>query len=96
MLQNIVNNYERLRLNLGALIDKSGYRNSFLAEKIGMQPAYFSIRKQKATWTETEIKKILEIIEDEDLQEFYDIELIKNSITDNPLNSKEFEKKMKW
>ncbi len=67
----IVQNYKELKKQMGALITKSGYRNSFIAEKIGIQPTLFSVKKQRGSWTDDEIEKILSIIENEDLEDFY-------------------------
>ncbi|MCE6989334.1 hypothetical protein [Dyadobacter sp. CY323] len=41
---NIVENYMELKKNMGTLINKSGYKNSFLAEQIGI-PALHSALK---------------------------------------------------
>ena len=48
MLEKIVLNYQMLVNNLGQLIEISGFRNDYLSQKIGLKPANFSVKKQKA------------------------------------------------
>jgi DNA anti-recombination protein RmuC len=67
----IVQNFLELKNQMGALINKSGYKNSFIAEKIGMQATLFSVKKQRGNWTESEMEKILAIIENEELEDYY-------------------------
>ncbi|MEJ7677461.1 MAG: hypothetical protein WKG06_06240 [Segetibacter sp.] len=56
-MQEIIENYQTLRKSLSTLIEKSGYKNSFIAQKIGMSPNHFYVRKQRNSWSEEEIKK---------------------------------------
>jgi hypothetical protein len=67
----IVLEYQKLRGSIGLLIEKSGYKNTFLAEKIGIPASNFSVKKQRASWTEHEIKAILQIIENEEIEDYY-------------------------
>ncbi len=48
----VIQEYKQLKMNISKLIDKSGYRNSYLAERIGMQPQNFSVKKMRGNWTE--------------------------------------------
>ena len=65
----VIQNYKELKRNMGNLINKSGYKNSYLAEKIGMQPTLFSVKKQRGNWSDDEMEKILVLIENEILRE---------------------------
>jgi hypothetical protein len=67
----IVLESQKLRGSIGLLIEKSGYKNTFLAEKIGIPASNFSVKKQRASWTEHEIKAILQIIENEEIEDYY-------------------------
>ncbi len=69
-MKNIVEDYKNLKLHLNFLIQKSGYKNRFIAEKIGMNPANFSMKKRRGNWTEDELEKILDLIEDPDLEDY--------------------------
>ena len=73
----IIQNYKELKKNMGVLINKSGYKNSYIAEKIGVQPTLFSVKKQRGNWTEDEMEKILSLIENEELENFFMLELMR-------------------
>ena len=70
-MKNIIEDYKNLKTNMNLLIQKSGYKNAFLAEKIGMSPVKFSMKKKKGNWTDDELEKLLDIIEDEELEDYF-------------------------
>ncbi|TLV03529.1 hypothetical protein [Dyadobacter luticola] len=67
----IVANYKELRQNIGMLIKHSGYKNSYIAEKLGIPSPNFSVKKKRGSWTIEEVEKILAIIDNEELEDFY-------------------------
>jgi hypothetical protein len=67
----ILDDYLKLKGNISNLINKSGYKTTYLAEKMGMPQPSFSVKKQRGNWNDNEIRKILEIIENEELEDFY-------------------------
>ena len=77
IMVEIIQNYKELKKNMGTLINKSGYKNSYIAEKIGVQPTLFSVKKQRGNWTEDEMEKILSLIENEELENFFMLELMR-------------------
>ncbi|MFN0082387.1 MAG: hypothetical protein ACKVOM_07685 [Ferruginibacter sp.] len=64
-MSEIIVGYQHLTKNLSLFIDKSGYKNVFIAEKIGLLPNHFSVKKQYNFWTGEEIDRILCVIENE-------------------------------
>jgi len=95
----IVQNYRQLKSRMAALIDRSGYKNSFIAEKIGMTPSLFSVKKHRGNWTEDEIEKIVALIEDDELDDFLlgkIMEEIEKSGKAEYISSEEFKKEMGW
>lgn len=72
-----VRDFKQLQRHIGLLIDKSGVQNSFLAQQIGIPAANFSVKKQRASWTVDEIEKILTIIENERLEDYFMLELMR-------------------
>jgi hypothetical protein len=52
-----INKYEQLKLNIAYYIDISGYKNSYLAEQLGMGTVSFSRRKSTSSFTFEQIKK---------------------------------------
>ena len=92
----VIENYLLLKKQIPHLIKKSGYRNDFIASKIGMRPDYFAVKKQRGNWSEDEVAKIIKLIESEDVADYFDSVLIKNCFPGKTLTSKEFEKEMGW
>lgn len=48
--------------NIPKMIDISGYRNDYIAKKLGMKLQRFSVKKQRGSWTLTEVKQLLAIM----------------------------------
>lgn len=76
-MRNIVENYIALKKNMAVLINKSGYKNSYLAEQIGIPAPTFSVKKQRGNWSEAEMLQILSIIENEKLHDFFMLEVMR-------------------
>jgi hypothetical protein len=70
-MKEIVLDYLRLKSDVSSLIKKSGYKSNFIAERIGMVPTNFSMKRQRANWTDKEMLGILDVIENDDLEDFY-------------------------
>ncbi len=92
----VIENYLLLKKQISLLIKKSGYRNEFIAQKIGMAPSYFAVKKQRGNWSDDEVRKIIQVIESEDVANYFDSLLINNCFPGNVISSADFEKIMKW
>lgn len=95
-MREIIENYQTLRNSLSSLIDKSGYKNAFIAEKIGMSPNHFYVRKQRSSWSEEEIEKILDVIENDELEDFFLGQLMDNMNKEETMSLNELKKEMAW
>ena len=95
-MREIITNYQTLRQSLASLIDKSGYKNTFIAEKIGMAPNHFYVKKQRATWNEEEMGKILDVIENEELEDYFLGELMKRMKDEETVSFAGLKKEMGW
>ena len=92
----IVESYIELKKNMANLINKSGYKNSFLAEQIGIPAPTFSVKKQRGNWTEFEIKKILTIIENEKLEDYFMVELMEKAKDESSYPVSQLKAEMGW
>lgn len=92
----VIQNYKELKRNMGNLINKSGYKNSYLAEKIGMQPTLFSVKKQRGNWSDDEMEKILVLIENEELEDFYFGEILREKEKEETISYSDFKEEMGW
>lgn len=88
--------YKNLLLNISNIIDVSGYRNDYIAKKMGMKPPNFAVKKKRASWTIDEVEKIMKIVDNEEVTAFLEMQKIKNSETGKALSAQEFESKMGW
>lgn len=67
----IVQDYLKLKSDISFLLKKSGFKSGFIAEKLGIQPTTFSVKRQRANWTDLELLKIMQIIDNEELEDLY-------------------------
>jgi hypothetical protein len=96
MINEIVNNYEQLVMNIGKLIEVSGYRNDYIARKLGLTNVNFSAKKNRKTFTLEEVKKIVNIINNEDVNEYLMLREMEARKTDENMSHDELYKEMGW
>ncbi len=96
MMQEAVLNYKLLVDHLGDLISVSGYRNDFIAKKLGIKPTTFSVKKQRATWTHEEVLKLLSVIENDETEDYFLGLMMQSLESDETLTLAEFKKQAGW
>ena len=96
MMQETVLNYKILLKNVGELINISGYRNDYVAKKLGIKPTTFSVKKQRATWTPDEIEKLLAVIGNDETEDYYLGLIMQGLESDETLSLSEFKKAVNW
>ena len=67
---DIVSNYKKLVMNINTLIDVSGYRNDYIAKKLGILPSTFSVKKSRGSFSIDDIEKIMQVIDNEDVENY--------------------------
>ena len=96
MVHDIVFSYRTLVENLGELIQVSGYRSDYIARKIGMKPANFSLKKQRGNWSMDEVEKLMQVIDNEDTEEYLMLQLMRAAKNEETVSYAEFQKEMGW
>ena len=96
MMTNIIDRYKTLLNSVPKLIEISGYKNEYVAQKLDMTPTYFSLKKSKGNWTIDEVEKILKTISNEDVEDYIDDMIFEKSFSGKQIDSKQFEKRMGW
>ena len=86
MASEIVGNYKNLVAHIGRLIEVAGYRNDYIAKKIGLSPAGFATKKKRSSFSVDEVEKIIQLIENEDVDDYLMVQLM-DSRTDEPVVS---------
>ena len=92
----IVSAYKRLLDSVADIIDVSGYRNDYIAKKLGLKPQNFSVKKQRGNWTPDELEKLLRIIDNEDVENYLMIEQMRSMKDEETISLEEFKKEMGW
>ena len=96
MMQEVVLNYQALLKNIPELINKSGYRNDYVAKKLGIKPTTFSVKKQRGNWTLDEVEKLLSVIENEETEDYFLGIMMEQIESDETLTLSEFKKQAGW
>lgn len=95
MISEIVTNYKFISNNIDKLIEISGYRNEFLAKKMGITASTFSIKKQRKSFTLDEMEILIGLIENDDVEDFVLLQVLRNKKNDEEISNEEFKKIMK-
>jgi hypothetical protein len=97
MLQ-IIADYQKIKESIPELLEISGYRNDFVAKKIGMRPTYFSLKKQRGNWTDKDVENILKVLtgQNEDLENYIMLEQMRNVKGEETISLEAFKKEMGW
>jgi hypothetical protein len=101
-MSTVISNYKKIKQSVPQLIKMSGYRNDYIAKRLGMQAANFSVKKQRANWNEDELDLLIKTLTSTTgevelyLKEITEISLTEETLKGEMLTSDEFEKRMKW
>ena len=63
---------------------------------MGIPAPNFSVKKQRGSWSVEEIEKILAIIENDELEDYYFGEILREKEKDETMSSEEFKKEIGW
>ncbi|MEO8416395.1 MAG: hypothetical protein ABI472_22220 [Ginsengibacter sp.] len=91
-----LNQYRAIKNNLEEIIKISGYRIDYVAKKLGISPQNFSVKKQRNSWNDDEIEKILKIVDNEDSEDYILGQIMEVLESDETLSLSEFMKAVKW
>jgi len=92
----IIEDYKELKSHLGILIDKSGYKNAYIAEKVGIPASNFSQKKKRGNWSLEEIENVLKVIENQELEDIFLLEIVKERDKGDTISYEQFQKEMGW
>ena len=97
MSTQVVSSYKRLLGSIADIIEISGYRNDYIAGKLGLKPQNFSAKKQKGNWTPDELEKLLSVVDNEDVENFLLLEEMRSRKNDETITFDEYKKVIaKW
>lgn len=76
---DIIEQYEQLQKHFGEILERSGYRLDYLAEKIGMPKGNFYMKKKRSNFSNDEMKQLLKIINTEELEDQLFADILKKA-----------------
>lgn len=91
--------YSAIKDNIASILKASGYKNEYVAKKIGLSPANFATKKQRGNWTEKELGKIVEVITEpnEDAEDAIMVEIMRARKNDETISFDEYKKEIaRW
>ncbi len=93
MLTKVIEDYKIIQSNVDLLIKESGYRMSFIYEKLGMDKTSFYLKRKHANFSVDEIERLLVIIRADELE---DRVLLEMSLEDQELGVMSEDEKREW
>ena len=96
MTTEIVSNYKSLVQHIGELIHVSGYRNDYVAAKIGISPKLFAVKKQRSSFSVDDIEKIMTVIDNEDVENYLMLEIMRDRKDEETMTYDELKTEMGW
>lgn len=73
----VIKQYQNLKEHFGEILEMSGYRLDYLAQEIGLKKESMYVKKQRKSFTDVEMEKLLNIVWTDRLEENI---LVKNMI----------------
>lgn len=91
---DIVSNYKKIAMNINTLIDVSGYRNDYIAKKLGIPASSFSVKKSRGSFSVDDIEKIMQVIDNEDVEDFLMLQEMRALKDEETISYEEFLKEI--
>ncbi|MDR0791666.1 MAG: hypothetical protein LBE82_00035 [Chitinophagaceae bacterium] len=88
--------YNTIKSAIAELIETSGYRYDYLAKKIGISQANFSIKKQCDSWTDNEVDRLVEVLTsiNEDVEDMLMLKVAKAREKEDTISFDEYKKQL--
>jgi hypothetical protein len=76
----------------------SGYKNDYIAKKIGLTSQNFAVKKQRGNWSPDELEKIVEVLTkpNEDVENALMLEIMRSRKDDETVPLEEVKKEFGW
>lgn len=90
--------YNAIKGNISQIINLSGYKNDYVAKKIGITPQNFAVKKKRGNWTAEELEKIINVLTkpNEDAENALMLELMRSRKNDETVPLSELKKEFGW
>lgn len=96
MVQETIINYKSILANLPKAIAVSGYRKDYIAKKLGISPQSFSAKISRKSFSPEDAERLLKVIKNEDVEEFFMLERIRALKNDDNVSYEDAKKELGW
>ncbi len=95
---SVIKEYGAIKDNIGHILKASGYRNDYLAAKIGITPQNFAVKKRRGNWNEKELARLVEVITEpnEDAEEAIMLEIMRCREGEDIIPISKMRKELGW
>jgi predicted transcriptional regulator len=94
-LLEVLGDYLEVEKNIGAIIDATGYKHEFIANKLDMPISTYYAKRRKTSFTAKDVFKIIKMLDDDEMYNKEKIELLESRKNDEVISSQEFKAKLK-
>ncbi|WP_153800495.1 hypothetical protein [Foetidibacter luteolus] len=93
---SVFSEYNAIKEGMANLIEVSGYRNDYLARKIGISNANFSVKKQRGSWTDKELAKLVDVLTNvnEDVEDLLMLQIVRSRKDEPTMSYEEYKKEV--
>jgi hypothetical protein len=91
----IIQQYRSLKEHFSDILEWSGYRLDFLAKEIGMPKASIYVKKQRKSFTEDEMEKLLDIVWTDKIEDKFFAQALLEGDKDENMNANEIAQMLK-
>lgn len=94
----VFSEYNAIKNNIAELINVSGYKNEYVAKKIGLSSQNFAVKKKRGTWSSEELEKIVEVLinPNEDVEDLLMLEIMRSRKDDEIVPLSELKEEFGW
>lgn len=95
---SIFQEYNAIKNNIAEIINVSGYKNDYIAKKIGMTSQNFAVKKKRGTWNPEELEKIVDVLAkpNEDVENALMLEIMRSRKNDETVPLSELKNEFGW
>lgn len=94
----VFSEFNAIKNNIAKIINVSGYKNDYVAKKIGLTSQNFAVKKQRGTWSAEELEKIVEVLTkpNEDVEDMLMLEIMRSRKDDEIVPLSELKNEFGW
>ncbi len=90
--------FNAIKENISRILTVSGYKNDYIAKKIGITPQNFAVKKKRGNWSAEELEKIIGVLTkpNEDVENALMLELMRSRKNDETVSLSELKEEFGW